>query len=205
MNLKESFRYQKVLDYTLQVAYSNISDRTHALNFKKTHLYSSTNPEAENKVEEVLTENFFQSDDVISFVEFLIDEKEKLSCAITKAKLASGIDIDALIESNKQRQNLSNSIKTMLKNTASLREEKGYGVKFNVEGNQVKYEYPVLVESIEAFDREKSKAVQRKVIGNADSISAMIDSAMINTVVEYKEPFTANDSFEDAISIFLAK
>lgn len=43
------------------------------------------------------------------------------------------------------------------------------------------------------------------MITAADKTSAEIDSAMINTVVDYTPVFDVNDSFEDVMAEFIAK
>ena len=42
----------------------------------------------------------------------------------------------------------------------------------------------------------------RSVITDADKVSADIDSAMINTQVDYTPVFDVNDTFEDAMTEF---
>jgi hypothetical protein len=205
MNLKESFRYQKFLDGLMQQAQSSICDRNHALKVTKTHLRNRVNSEAEDKVEEIDVGEFIPNDDVLTFMQYLIGEKERLSCAIGKAKASCGFDIDAAVETNKYRQNLRSSVGSMLRNTAAKRTERGSDYKFNVEGNQTPYSYDVEVESSEAFDRDVAKTTMKEVIAKADEVSREIDMALINTVVEYNTPFDVNDSFEDAVKVFLSK
>jgi hypothetical protein len=205
MNLKESFRYQKFLDTLLDNASSSIVDRNHAIKVTKTHLRKLTNPDVENKVEEVDAGEFFANDDVIAFMLFLISEKEKLSCAIGNAKAACGLDIDAATETNKYRQTLHRSVNNMLRNKAINRTERASDYKFNIEGNQTPYQYDVEVVYAEAFDRDKAKSIVRSVITKADEVSRQIDTITINTIVEYEPPYDVNDSFDDAMTAFLAK
>lgn len=205
MNLKESFRYQKFLDGLMQAAQNSITDRSHALKVTKTHLRSKTNPAAEDKTEEIDAGEFHANDDVLTFMQFLIEQKSVLSCAIGKAKASCGFDIDAAVETNKYRQSLRNAVTAMLHNTASKRIERGSDYKFNVEGNQTPYTYDVEVEYAEAFDRENAKAIVKTVISKADDVSREIDMALINTAVEYDAPFDVNDSFDDAILMYLSK
>ena len=93
----------------------------------------------------------------------------------------------------------------MLCTKASKRVEKGSDYKFNAKGNQTTYYYDVEVATAEAFDRAKAKNAVRDLISKADETSAAIDSAMINTHVEYEPPFNVNDAFEDVMAEFLAK
>ena len=74
-----------------------------------------------------------------------------------------------------------------------------------MEGNQTPYLYEIEVETTEAFDRGRAKSVVREIMLQADKASAEIDSALINTQVEYEPPFNVNDSFDDVMEEFLAK
>ena len=205
MNLKESFRYQKFLDRMMISASDSITTYGHCLKTTKNHLMSKANPEVEDKLEEVEPDTpFYPNDDVIRFMEWLVSEKEKLSVAIGKAKAAAGIDIDAAIETNKLRQRVDAAIKMMLRRNGGKKIERGQSWKFNNEGVQSAYYYDVEVATTEAFDRERSKEVMREAIRKADEVSAEIDAALINTVVEYEPVYDVNESFEDVMAAFVS-
>lgn len=205
MNLKESFRYQNFLENMLAYAGNSLTDREHSLTITKNHLRKKANAEAEDMMETVDVGEFFKNDDVLKFMTMLVGERSKLTNAIGKAKASIGFDLDAAIETNKFRQTVANRVKTMLRFTASKRTERGTDYKFNVEGNQTQYYYDIEVKANEAFDRSVAKDTMRKLILEADKVSAEIDSAMINTMVEYDAPFNVNDSFEDVMTDFLSK
>lgn len=205
MNLKESFRYQNFLENMLAYAGNSLTDREHSLTITKNHLRKKANAEAEDMMETVDVGEFFKNDDVLKFMTMLVEERSKLTNAIGKAKASIGFDLDAAIETNKFRQTVANRVKTMLRFTASKRTERGTDYKFNVEGNQTQYYYDIEVKANEAFDRSVAKDTMRKLILEADKVSAEIDSAMINTMVKYDAPFNVNDSFEDVMTDFLSK
>ena len=205
MNLKESFRYQNFLENMLAYAGNSLTDREHSLTITKNHLRKKANAEAEDMMETVDVGEFFKKDDVLKFMTMLVEERSKLTNAIGKAKASIGFDLDAAIETNKFRQTVANRVKTMLRFTASKRTERGTDYKFNVEGNQTQYYYDIEVKANEAFDRSVAKDTMRKLILEADKVSAEIDSAMINTMVEYDAPFNVNESFEDVMTDFLSK
>ena len=205
MNLKESFRYQNFLENMLAYAGNSLTDREHSLTITKNHLRKKANAEAEDMMETVDVGEFFKNDDVLKFMTMLVEERSKLTNAIGKAKASIGFDLYAAIETNKFRQTVANRVKTMLRFTASKRTERGTDYKFNVEGNQTQYYYDIEVKANEAFDRSVAKDTMRKLILEADKVSAEIDSAMINTMVEYDAPFNVNDSFEDVMTDFLSK
>ena len=202
MNLKESFRYQNFLDFQMRAASISISTRDHCLKLTKTHLRSKSNPDATDVVEEVIVEDFYPNDDVIAFMQWLVAERKKLTEAIGRAKASLEFDLDAAIETNKFRQQFNSAIKSMLKYTSTKRVEQGRDYKFNIEGNQTMYYYDIESESAEAYDKNTSKELMRLVIAEADKTSAEIDSALINTVVDYEPVFDVNEEFEDVMERF---
>lgn len=203
MNLKESFRYQNFLDSKLNEARYSIGNREHALKVTKLHFKNKANPEAEDITEVVEVEDFVPNDAVIAFMCWLVAEREKLTEAICAAKASLGFSLDAAIEANKFRQQTANAVKGMLRYTPSKKIEQGRDYKFNVEGNQTPYYYDVETSFEEAFTRDTAKKVVRDMITAAVKTSAEIDSAMINTVVDYNPVFDVNDSFEDVMSEFI--
>lgn len=206
MNLKESFRYQHFLELMLHSAVRSVHDPSHAFKTTKTHLRSKANPDAEDITEEVTTETpFFPNDDVIGFMEWLVEERRTLSEAIGRAKASIGFDLDAAIDTNKFRQGMSTGIKSMLNNHASKTVTQGRDYRFDVNGIQSPYFYAVEVVNEEAFDRAASKDVMRRMLAEADKVSAEIDEAMINTTVDYTPVFDVNDSFEDVMAAFIAE
>lgn len=205
MNLKESFRYQNFLDMMMRAASASIQQRDHCLKVTKTHLRSKANPDASDVTETVEGEVFFANDDVVSFMAWLVKEREKLTTAIGAAKASIGFDIDAAIETNKFRQTVNGSIKNMLRYTPTKRVEQGRDYKFNVEGNQTPYIYEIEVISEEAYDKTGAKTLMREMISKADEVSAAIDAAMINTKVDYEPVFDVNETFDDVMTDFLEK
>lgn len=205
MNLKESFRYQKFLENMMHNANLSIQNRDNCLKITKTHLKNKANADAEDLTEVVECESAFSPNDVIAFMVWLVEEREKLTTAIGKAKASVGFDIDAAVETNKFRQFLSGSVKGMLHYAPSKKIEQGKDYKFNVEGNQTSYIYDIEVVAEEAYDRTVAKKTMRDMISAADKTSADIDAAMINTVVEYEPVYDVNESFDDVMAEFIVK
>ena len=204
MNLKEAFRYQNFLDRIFGAACISIEKRDHCLTQTRNHLYNKVNPDMENVKEEVKTEeDFFANDDVIQAMLFLIEEKEKLSIAINKAKESIDMDIDAAVSVNKYRQLLNKSVAFMMRLNPCTRIETGIAQKFNSTGDPVDYKYDVEVTSVEAYDRKAAKKIMKEVISEADKTSAAIDFVKVNTTVYYAPVFDVNDSFEDVMNTFL--
>lgn len=206
MNLKESFRYQKYLDSLIESAGYSIRNREHGLVEKKKHLKSAANPDVADIEEVVEVDKFVPNDDVIRFMCWLVKEKATLTAAIDKAKASIDLDIDAAIESNKYRHRISSTICGMLSQCkASKNTEIGKDYKFNVEGNQAPYYYTIEVTKEENYDREFAKSVMKDMGREADQISAAVDLAIVETVVDYTPAFDVNESFEDVMKDFVAR
>lgn len=204
MNLKESFRYQNFLDSMMRSAANSIVNREHCLTVTRTHFRSKANPDAVDITENVEVENYFKNDDVLRFMQWLVNEKKTLTEAISKAKESIDLDLDAAIETNKFRQQVSNSIKSMLRFTPRKTVEQGRDYKFNVEGNQTAYYYDIETESTEAYDKDNAKELMRNMISYADEVSTNIDLALINTTVDYEPKYDVNESFEDVMEMFIS-
>lgn len=202
MNLKEAFRYQKFLTSLLNSASGAIISREHMFKTTKEHLKRKANPEAEDMIEVVDTEDFVPNDTVIDFMLWIVGEKDRLTVAINEAKRKAPIDIDAALEANKARQEIKSRVAYMLTNKASARTERGTDYRFNAEGNQIAYFYDIIVTTEDNFDRARAKETI-KMLGNiSDRTSAEIDAALINTDVSYITAFSVNDTFEDIIAEF---
>lgn len=203
MNLKESFRYQKFLDVLMRSAGSNLHNPCHSLVTTKVHLRHAVNPEAEDMTEVVDEGEFVPNDTVLAFMAHLIDEREKLSIAIGKAKASVGFDVDAAIETNKFRQSLNGCVRQMLRQVGTKRKTKEIDYKFDINGQQVPYRYDVEITTTENYDKEAAKKLMRETIAKADEVSAAIDAAMINTTVEYEPPYDVNETFDDVLDSFI--
>lgn len=203
MNLKEAFRYETYIDKLIDRVPRYLSDSERVFKTTRLHKKSLANPEAVDVVEESEPLVFpYLNDDIIRFAVWLINEKEKLMLAVGKAKAECGMDIDAAIGTNKLRQMVFSSIRSMLDFKASKTTTRDSDYKFNVEGNQVSYYYEVEVDKKENFNREEDKSIMRGLITKADEVSAEIDSAIVNTKVDYEPLFDVNESFEDAAEVF---
>ncbi len=205
MNLKESFRYQKFLELLMENARANICFNS-ALNVTKTHHRNKANSDVEDFTEDVERDReYFSCDDTVSFMKWLVQEREKLTLAINKAKASLNFDVDAAITTNKFRQILASSIRELTRYQSHHGAEEGVGYKFNVDGNQTSYIYDIDVIYEEAYDRKNVKKIMMDSISKADVVSSQIDAAMINTTVDYAPVFDVNESFDDVMSMFIER
>ena len=205
MNLKEAFRYQNFLDKMMSEACGSITRGDHCLKTTYRHLRSKACKDAVDEDIPQEVSEFFCNDEVIGFMGFLIEQRKALSDAIGVAKSSLEFDLDSALEANKFRQRYCSALKNMLSAKARKTTSKGSDYKFDVNGVQSPYYYPLEIISEEAFDREASKVLMRECLLEADKTSAVIDAAMINTSVAFEPVIDVNDTFDDAMVFFTAE
>jgi hypothetical protein len=91
----------------------------------------------------------------------------------------------------------------MLRQVCTKRKTKEVDYKFDINGQQVPYRYDVEITTTENYDKEAAKALMRATIAKADEVSAAVDAAMINTVVEYEPPYDVNETYDDVLESFI--
>ena len=78
----------------------------------------------------------------------------------------------------------------------------GTGYCFNNEGNQVSYRCDVKRVTTIHFDRNRIRRMCAELSRRADTVSTVLDTALITTEVDYTPPFDVNDTFAEAFGIF---
>lgn len=203
MNLKEAFHYQNFLNSLMDVVEMNVAKMGGALRVTKKHLRNKANPDAKDTEEVIDPTDYVPTEAYVKFMQQIIEAKAALTEAISNAKSSLDFDIDAAVEANKLRQSAHRALKrTMNANKSYEKTEHGSDYKFNADGNQVSYFYDVEVSAIEMFDKKWLRDITRGLISEADSVSAKIDMAMVNTIIDYTPVFNVNDSFDDIIAEF---
>lgn len=204
MNLKESFTYQIYLDRLFYAAREAVNGTDVSLIITKTHKKSAVNPDAADEVEVSENEKPYNGDDVLEFLLWLIQEKNKLTSAITEAKIKAEFDMASAIETNKYRRGIAETIYNMNRNaTKKKTTSKQSAYKFNVEGNQTAYYYELDTEFSPNYNINDAKKLMVRLKSEADDISNKIDSVKINTEVDYTPRFNINEDFEDVIAAFV--
>jgi len=171
---------------------------------KETHCRKKINPEDADEVIENAFERTIDTNanSLIKFAERIILERGILSTAISTAKISCGLDIDAAVDNNKQRQRLASVLDRLCTIKGSNHISRGTSYKFNADGNQVSYNYNVeTVETID-FDRNKAHGISKELKQDANKVSNEIDRCLIETQVDYNIPWDVNDSFEDVLAEF---
>ena len=207
MNLKEAFRYQNKLQSLMQEAEYVLGKDTNVTKVETTYLRSKVVPDAadEKVVQAPETEYSEKITEMVEFLLFILDEKEKLFEAIRKAKNAQAFDMDGEVSLNATRQKVAQVLKRMndLRGSEQTVSNAGQGYKFNAEGNQVSYRCDLKRVTTINFDR---KVVQRKLKElnrKSDETSAQIDVCLVTSVVDYEPPFDVNASFADAFESYM--
>lgn len=206
MNLKEAFRYQNFLKMLIQNAAVSFAVKDHCLTTTVTHHKSQTNPEAADTVECVQVDPFTSNDDMLKFVQEIINERRLIGRAITEAKKTIPFDIDAELSTNKMvRNDIIPALSSALRWKPTTKKGTASDYKFNAEGNQTPYVYEIETTTTYAFDAPHCKEVLNGFKDYVDQCSSDIDSAMINTIVNHEPVFNMNHSFEDVVTEFLEK
>ena len=201
MNLKESYRYANYLDGLLSTAYTYLRNKGFVTTTVEEHLRKQSNPDVKNETIEVQKpfDVEFKPNDVIDFVVKVIEEKEKLSESIAKAKNTTDVNIDNAIAINKKKQGFVSVLNGIADIKPSEKVINGTGYKFNQEGNQVKYFYNVKQITSIDFDRKNIRNLIKKYAKETDDISTKLDLIEVTTNVEYDPLFNINDNFEECI------
>lgn len=201
--LKKAFEYQNYLKGLLNRAMVIINTDGFVTTTKEKHLRSRQYSGAQD--EEIIVKKPFEFDScsvnqLISLIEILINESEKLTNAINSAKHFSGQDFDAMIANNSRKREFLNCLIRMSVIKPMERKDVGVAQKFNESGEQVSYKYDVEVVKTIDFDRKAVKAIINKLRNEVDEISQQIDALQITTQVFYEPPYQIGDTLEDIIA-----
>ena len=209
MNLKESFRYQNFLDQMLSEAAMYLGNRGNITTVTETHLRSKANPDAQDETLDATPERLLSADvkpdDVVDFLLRVLDEKVNLSLAIDEAKKNCDFAIDAELNANRARQQAAIALAGMAEVKATERIKAGKSYKFNAEGNQMGYTYDVKEVTTIDYDRNRVKALVKKLHRESDEVSTQADRMMVSLEVDFIPAFDVNSNFEDAVEDFLAE
>ena len=201
MILKEAFRYQNYLTSLFVQATSYLSREDFITTTTQNHNRSMVNPDAQDvkiSVPKVFNVGY-KPNDLIDFVVKLIDEKQKLSNAITEAKKSLDMDIDAAMSMNKSKQDFISVLRRMAAIKPTESEKEGTSYKFNNDGDQVSYRYPVKEVKTIDYDRNAVKGLISKYKKETDEISTARDRMDIMTDVDYTPVWEVDTPLEDIL------
>ena len=201
MNLKESYRYANYLDGLLSTAYTYLRNKGFVTTTVEEHLRKQSNPDVENETIEVQKpfDVEFKPNDVIDFVVKVIEEKEKLSESITKAKNTTDVNIDNAIAMNKKKQGFVSVLNGIADIKPSEIKTTSKSYKFDINGEQKPYVYDVNRKTSINFDRNDVRNLIKKYLKETDEISAKLDLIEITTQVDFTPTWDVNEKFEELV------
>lgn len=200
MNLKEAFRYQSFIMQTFASAANILTSPSHMMKVTENHMISKANAEAADEIRErPRPENDVDPNKIIRLMDSLIVERETLTKAIADAKSGTKENLDTLLETNKMRQTYAAHLRKVCNMPTKETETQSTGRKFNNEGNQITFVYPVTVTPELLVDKTSIKEKANKLRQDADNTSNAIDSIMVNTIVDYTPPYDVNMSLEEVL------
>ena len=201
MNLKESYRYANYLDSLLRRAYTYLGNTGFVTTTVEEHLRSKSNPDVDDETIEVQKpyDVEFTPNQVIDFVVKVLDEKEKLSDAIAKAKTTTEINIDNAISMNKKKQGFVSVLNGIADIKPSETKTTSKSYKFDINGEQKPYVYDVNRKISIDFDRNNVRKLVKKYLKETDEISSKLDLIEITAQVDIEPRFDVNDKFEELV------
>ena len=198
MILKEAFRYQNYLKTLQNDIYVYLRNRDNVVKNTETHFYSKSNNDKND--EEIVTVGKIEPNKLIELIKEVMAEKVAVTNAISKAKKSCEYDIDALLETNKFMNNFVDCLKGL--NVIESKETKTTGLdyKFNLNGEQLSYKYPVNTVSTINFDRNETRKMANKYSKQITDTSNLIDEINVTLKVDFEPKFDINDTLEDILN-----
>lgn len=199
---QEAFRYQNYLSLLLSQAMNYLSCESYITTTIQSHNRTKVNPDAQD--EKITIQKpynvIFEPNDLIDFVVKVIEEKEKLSNAIAESKRTLEFDIDAAMSINKMKQEFIQTLRRMAAIKSTELEKEGTSYKFNNDGDQVSYRYPVKEVKTIDYDRNTVKSLISKFKKETDKISTERDRIDIMIEVNYDPIWEVDTPLEDILS-----
>ena len=201
MNLKESYRYANYLDGLLSTAYTYLRNKGFVTTTVEEHLRSKSNPDVGDETIEVQKpfDVEFLPNDVIDFVVKVIEEKEKLSESIAKAKGTTEINIDNAIAMNKKKQGFVSVLNGIADIKPSEIKTTSKSYKFDINGEQKPYVYDVNRKTSIDFNRTDVRNLIKKYLKETDETSAKLGLIEITTQVDFIPKWDINEKFEELV------
>ena len=207
MNLKDAFRFQNRLQSFIDEALSILDREQNVTKVKNTYLRSKVMREAEDETVLVApeTEYYDNITELCCFTVRLLEEKEKLSAAIRKAKKTLPVDLDSETNLNNIRYRAADTFRTMndLRSAEQTIVGGGTGYRFNAEGNQISYRCDVRRVTTINFNRNVVNKAMEQLNKKMREISNAIDLQLVTSKVDYTEPFDVNATFKNAFNKYI--
>ena len=193
MNLKEAFQAQNKLGELMRYIILYLSDSDNVMTITEKHLRSKAlaGQQDESVDASCKAEEAFDVGRLLGIWEELMEEKNRLSTAIGKAKADMDFNLDAAVDENKSRRAFLSTLQGLANRKSSHELEKGAGrgYVFNNEGNPTSYCYDIDRIMTIDYDRNKVRAMVKELQRRSDEVSIQIDEALLQTHVDYTPRF----------------
>ena len=193
MNLKEAFQAQNKLGELMGYIILYLSDSDNVMTITEKHLRSKTlaGQQDESVDASCKAEEGFDVGRLLGIWEELMEEKNRLSTAIGKAKADMDFNLDAAVDENKSRRAFLSTLQGLAnrKSTHELEKGAGRGYVFNNEGNPTSYCYDIDRIMTIDYDRSKVRAMVKELNRLSNEVSIKIDEALLRTPVDYTPRF----------------
>lgn len=193
MNLKEAFQSQNKLGELMGYIILYLSDSDNVMTITEKHLRSKAlaGQQDESVDASCKAEEGFDVGRLLGIWDELMDEKNRLSTAIGKAKADMDFNLDAAVDENKSRRAFLSTLQKLANRKSSHELEKGAGrgYVFNNEGNPTSYCYDIDRIMTIDYDRSKVRAMVKEMNRISDEVSIKIDEALLRTHVDYTPKF----------------
>jgi hypothetical protein len=211
LSLKDAFRTMNFMDSTITALSYYIKDTNNAVKVVEKHNKKNVNPDAEDVELDMTTERMFANTtlvDIIFLTKEFVNEKSKLSVSIENAKrelkINNDLTLDSAIETAKKNRDLANTLKTLVDIKSAETKKIGNSFKFNINGEQVKYQYEIISVKTIDFDRNIVNEQYKKLLDKADKLSNLIENAMLKECVNYEFSYSIHDSVTDIVEKYIA-
>ena len=193
MNLKEAFQAQNKLGELMRYIILYLSDSDNVMTITEKHLRSKAlaGQQDESVDASCKAEEGFDVGKLLGIWEELMEEKNRLSTAIGKAKADMDFNLDAAVDENKSRRAFLSTLQGLAnrKSTHELEKGAGRGYVFNNEGNPTSYCYDIDRIMTIDYDRSKVRAMVKELNRLSNEVSIKIDEALLRTPVDYTPRF----------------
>lgn len=201
ITLKKSFEMQNYLTQLLNIALNILAYNENITTTKQKHLRKKSYVDAQD--EEIIVKKELELpctiDELIAFIDILVEEMDKLTVAINNAKFFDGKYFDAMIAMNNKKRNILRRYEMMAQLKSSEKVVDGVGKKFNEAGEQVTYHYDIEQVTIIDYDRNMIKKEVERLRKELDETSDTIDRMQLQSMVDYSPRFEIGETLEDAI------
>lgn len=199
--LKEAFRYQNYLSSLIAGGLSYLDSTDYVYRTKQKRNRSAVNRDAQDDEIEVKNGLDFDVpvDKLINFIADAITEKEKLSKAISNAKKESDFDIDATMALNKVKQSYLTRLIVLSVLKSKEIDREGTDYKFDVDGKQVPYVYPIKEVRTIDYDRNVVRKLIKKYRNETDNASNERERIELTTVVDYDPIWDVGTSLDEIL------